>query len=162
MANLYEIAEEYKNAIDKLEIDENGEVTNPEILEQLRDHLNEKVESISLGIKGIETLVNGIKAEEKKLVERRRAKENKVKYLKEYIANAMLNAGEPNIETARCRVFFRNSESVVVKEVRQLPEQYQRVDTVVTANKPAIKNALKSGENIPGATLVQNQNLQIK
>jgi hypothetical protein len=44
----------------------------------------------------------------------------------------------------------------------ELPEQFQRVTTTVAPDKDAIKAALKAGETIPGAALIQRRTWSIK
>jgi hypothetical protein len=51
---------------------------------------------------------------------------------------------------------------VEVDIVEALPSQFVNVKNVVTADKVAIKEAIKRGENITGARLIENFNLQIK
>jgi hypothetical protein len=51
---------------------------------------------------------------------------------------------------------------VEVDIVEALPSQFINVKNVVTADKVAIKEAIKRGENITGARIIENFNLQIK
>lgn len=44
----------------------------------------------------------------------------------------------------------------------ELPEQFQRVTTTVAPDKDAIKAALKAGETIPGAALIERRTWSIK
>jgi hypothetical protein len=46
--------------------------------------------------------------------------------------------------------------------VEALPSQFINIKNVVTADKVAIKEAIKRGENITGARIIENFNLQIK
>jgi hypothetical protein len=46
--------------------------------------------------------------------------------------------------------------------VEALPSQYVNIKNVVTADKLAIKDAIKRGENVTGARLIENFNLSIK
>jgi hypothetical protein len=46
--------------------------------------------------------------------------------------------------------------------MEQLPSIYVTEKVSVSADKTRIKQAIKNGENITGARLVINQNLQIK
>lgn len=68
--------------------------------------------------------------------------------------------GIEKIETDYFRLSFRKSESVVVDDVEKLSDEY--IVTKKSANKVAIKKALKSGQTIEGATIVETNNLQVK
>jgi hypothetical protein len=54
------------------------------------------------------------------------------------------------------------SEAVEVDIVEALPSEFRNIKNVVTADKVAIKEAIKRGENIIGARIVENFSLQIK
>ena len=66
------------------------------------------------------------------------------------------------IKTPLIKLNFRNSESVEITNEAQLAEKFLVVKTVVTPDKKAIKEAIKSGEFVEGATISYNRNLQIK
>jgi hypothetical protein len=51
---------------------------------------------------------------------------------------------------------------VDVPDVAALPEAYRVVKTEVSADKKAIAAALKAGEAVPGASLVEGVSLQIR
>jgi hypothetical protein len=56
----------------------------------------------------------------------------------------------------------RRSEAVEVDVIEALPSAFQNVKTVVTADKMAIKEAIKKGKTVFGARIIENFNLQIK
>jgi hypothetical protein len=55
----------------------------------------------------------------------------------------------------------RKSESVEVENVNGLPDKYKVIKVVETADKKALKEAIKNGEEIDGVTLRENKNLKI-
>jgi hypothetical protein len=57
---------------------------------------------------------------------------------------------------------LRRSEAVEVDVLEALPSEFLNIKNVVTADKVAIKDAIKRGENITGARIIENFNLQIK
>jgi hypothetical protein len=58
------------------------------------------------------------------------------------------------------KLLFTKSKSVEVASVDDLPSDYIKVTT--EADKTAIGKALKAGHEVAGATLVTNQNLQVR
>ena len=74
----------------------------------------------------------------------------------------MLVSGIEKVESPLFKLSVRRSEAVEVDMVEALPNAFQNVKNVVTADKIAIKEAIKKGENVTGARLVENFNLQIK
>lgn len=160
---LYEISADYLLAIENIQVDEEtGEVTGYEELEAVADEFDIKAENISLFIKNEEAFALSIREEEKALANRRKQHENKANNLKNYLANQMLDIGKTKLETPKTKVSFRKSESVEVNDIDLIPKEFIKVKTTESADKTAIKKALKSGQNIDGAVLKINQNLQIK
>jgi hypothetical protein len=66
------------------------------------------------------------------------------------------------IETPLIKLSFRNSESVEITNEQQLDSRFIVTKTVTTPDKKAIKDAIKNGELVEGATISYNKNLQIK
>jgi hypothetical protein len=130
-------------------------------LEELEFDRTAKIENIALYIKNMESLVNSLKAEEKALADRRRAREKRIENLKNYLTSSMVAANENGIETSKVCISFRKSESVVVNE-EILDRKYFNEKVTYTPDKTAIKKALKDGATIDGAYIETKQNLQIK
>lgn len=130
-------------------------------LEELEFDRTAKIENIALYIKNMESLVNSIKAEEKLLADRRRAREKRIESLKNYLTSSMVAANENGIETSKVCISFRKSESVVVNEAL-LDQKYFNEKVTYTPDKTAIKKALKEGATIEGAYIETKQNLQLK
>jgi hypothetical protein len=66
------------------------------------------------------------------------------------------------IETPFIKINFRNSESVEITNESQLDACFIVTKTVTSPDKKAIKDAIKNGEIVTGATISYNKNLQIK
>jgi predicted small secreted protein len=130
-------------------------------LEELEFDRTAKIENIALYIKNMESLVVSLKAEEKALADRRRAREKRIENLKNYLTSSMVAANENGIETSKVCISFRKSESVVVNE-EILDRKYFNEKVSYTPDKTAIKKALKDGATIDGAYIETKQNLQIR
>ena len=66
------------------------------------------------------------------------------------------------IETPLIKLSFRNSESVEITNESQLDPCFIVTKTVSSPDKKAIKDAIKNGVFVEGATISYNRNLQIK
>lgn len=142
------------------EIIDSAEEVNAK-LEELEFDRTAKIENIALYIKNMESLVVSLKAEEKALADRRRAREKRIENLKNYLTSSMVVANENGFETSKVCISFRKSESVVVNE-EILDRKYFNEKVTYTPDKTAIKKALKDGATIDGAYIETKQNLQIK
>ena len=143
--------------------EETGEVLfDEENLSSLELERNKKLEAVALYIKSLEAEAEAMKAELKKLADRREAKERKAERLRAYISNSMQALGDTKLETAKVALSFRKSESVDVYDPVLLPEEYIKTKVTTAPDKTAIKAAIKAGQEVAGATLEVKQNLQIK
>lgn len=119
-----------------------------------------KVNAIVGFLRETELTVENAEAEAKRLMDIAKFYSNRVKRIKQSVTYAMQAHGIEKIETDYFRLSFRKSESVVVDDVEKLSDEY--IVTKKSANKVAIKKALKSGQTIEGATIVETNNLQVK
>ncbi len=165
---LYELTNDYLAFLEAIDNDEIPEEAIADTLEAITGEIEVKADNIACILKSLEAEVAAIKAEEVKLAQRRKAKENLHERVKKYLSDTLLFAGIDNIETARNRITFRKSESVEVADTSAfiLWAQSNRDDLLTygapTVNKTAIKKALKDGAEIVGAELRIKNNIQIK
>jgi hypothetical protein len=69
---------------------------------------------------------------------------------------------ETTWELPEHKITSRKSTAVDVVNAVDLPEQFQRVKTTITADKTALAAALKGGAQIEGASLVERRSWSIK
>lgn len=160
--NLYELTAERQAAIDALEVDpETGEVTGFEAFDALDMAFEDKLEAYGISIKNLLSEAGQLDAERKVLQERSDTAKKKAESLKARVSEAMQAAGKDKYRTARVELSFRKSEAVEIDGRTKLDEKYLRYKKP-EPDKTAIKQALKTGIEIPGAALVTKRNLQIK
>lgn len=143
---------------------ETGEIDETQLaiyLEQLQLDRKTKIDNIAVYVKNLEAEAVAIRAEEKRLKERREAKERKAERLKNYIKTSMMLQGETKFESARVSMALRNSKAVVVDESK-LESVYFINKIVQSVDKKAIREALEAGVLVEGAMLEERKNLQIK
>ena len=159
--NLYEITREAQELAFLLETDE----LTPELEAALiinQDQLQVKAGNYAKVIANIQSDSDSIEAEIKRLKAMKDTKDRSISRLKEALRDAMLVSGIDKIESSLFKLSLRRSEAVEVDVVEALPNAFQNVKNVVTADKVAIKEAIKRGENVTGARLIENFNIQIK
>lgn len=155
MSSLYTINQAILDCVDT----NTGEILDEQAFEALQMERNEKLENIALWVKNLTSESEALKAEEKAFAERRKAAENKAESLKRYLDSALKGQ---KFNTTKVAITYRKSTSVDVLDVEKLPEAYRKTVTTVSADKTAIGAALKAGELVDGATLVEKNNLSIK
>jgi len=143
---------------------EEGELT-PELETALainQNELQEKAINYGYVVKSLEGDISAIDEEIKRLQALKKAKNNAIDRMKESVSNAMQLYGMEKLTSPTLSLSLRKSESVDVDLTEALPNDFKITKVTVTPDKIAIKQALKQGENITGATLKINYNLQIK
>lgn len=164
---LYELAANYQSFINAVESGEIPEDAIADTLESITATLEEKADNTACVIKNMTAEIFALRAEERKLAERRRIKENQVERLREYLSNALIQSGHTKIETARNKISFRKSESVKIDDESAFIEWAMKDNDEYltykepTINKTAIKKALADGKEVKGAYIEQRQGLQI-
>jgi DNA repair exonuclease SbcCD ATPase subunit len=159
--NLYEITREALELASLLETEE----LTPELEAALvinQEHLQTKAGNYAKVIANIQSDADAIETEIKRLKAMKDSKERAITRLKEAVREAMLVSNIDKIESPLFKLSLRRSESVEVDVVEALPSAFQNVKNVVTADKLAIKEAIKRGEFVMGARIVENFSLQIK
>lgn len=166
MANLFEIKESlyellengYNEACIDQETGEFDEAKAKSLLDGLQEAYTEKVDGIAQYIEELFARANALHERAAALIERAKQTEKKAECLKRYLGEAL---GYKKYESDAVKIGFRKSVSVNVDE-DYLPEEYFSVTEVRKADKASIKSALLAGTVIPGAMLVEKQNIQIK
>lgn len=157
MASLYQLNNAYAQLQQMIE---DGQEGLEDTLASITDAVEEKLEAYAMVIKNIASDVEGIKSEEKRLAERRKIMENGITRMKQAIAETLQGSGQDKVKTEKFTFSFRKSSKVEVSDIDSLPQQFIKVER--TISRADLAKALKAGEQIKGAQLVENQSLQIK
>lgn len=159
---LYEI----DKAITDLADPETGEITDFEALDNLQMARDQKIENIACYYKNLVSDAEAIKAEKDALTERQKAAENKAARLKEYLSYAL--RGE-KFSTPKCAVTFRKTTSVNVDNPSAAIEwaEMNGHKECVRYKAPEISKSelgkvLKTGQEVPGAALVEGLSVGVK
>lgn len=156
---LYELSHSYQQILSLIE---DGQEGLDDTLESLTDAIEDKLENIGKLIKTIDAEAAGLKAEETRLADRRKSLEANTKRLKLYAEQSMLDAG---IKKSKGALFTfsiqKNPPSLEVSNDSVIPEIFF-TEQQPLLDKALLKEALKDGQVIDGAYLVQKESLRIK
>jgi hypothetical protein len=163
--NLFQLSTKYIEALDFLtdpEMDLPIEAIN-DTLEGLSGVLEDKAINLAKFLRNLEATAEAIKEAEADMAKRRKAFENRVKWLKSYLKDSMENTGITKIECPFFKLsILKNPVSVEVFDENLIPEQFKEPVTTWKIDKNAIKEALKNGETVAGAVLLNGTRLSIK
>lgn len=157
---LYELADKYKELSEREDLD-------PEVLQDTLDSINDALEDKADNIAAwIDDLTNAAKRKKAKADEwKNSAKEDlkKANSLKQYLIQELTHAGKKKMETDRFLLSTRNNApSTIIEDETLIPDVFKTTKVTETVDKTAIKEAIKLGEDVPGAHLQSSQSITIK
>lgn len=157
--NLFDIDSRLESAFEKAVDPETGEILDETMLiefEQLQMERDDKIENIACWIKNLKADAAALKAEKEAFAKRQKAAERKVeslsKYLNAYLAGARYKG-------KRASITYRKVTQVEIADEAAIPEEFKRVK--IEPNKVDIKLAIRQGKEVPGASLVEKNNMVI-
>lgn len=168
--SLFDISNEFfalKDLIDNdLEVDEEtGEITdNSKILKELFDNLQltfeDKLDNAHRYCLTLDGEADILDKEIKRLQFKKTALNNKRDRLRKLMLSSIESAGYDKIKTSLYSFSIKNSESLDVSSIDNIPREFLRIKK--EADKTAIKNAIKQGQEIDGCKIVKNKSLVTK
>lgn len=160
---IYEIAQEELDLLNEIEELE-GELT-PELEERLKinaENMSSKMEGYCKAIRYYEMTVANAKSEKERLDKLIKRSERSQQWLKDAILNVMNATDKPKVSAGTFTVGTRKSTAVNIIDESAIPARYANEVVTVKIDKTAIKDAIKNGEEVPGAQLVERKSLTIK
>ena len=139
-------------------------------LDAVDGEMGDKLASCAAFVKQLAAEADALDAEIKSLRYRSAAKKREIDSFKAYMMACMENADVKKIDKPLAKLTIRqNAESVEVADEKNVIEWAQSHDhddllrySMPDINKTAIKDAIRSGAEIPGAQLVRTKSLIIK
>ena len=133
-----------------------------EYLDALATMEAEKVDGISFVVRKRANEIDWLKDEEQRLRQRRQAMESRLIQFKAYLKDIMQSQGLQKIKGNKASIFLRQSEAVEIDHAAELPEKFVNIRIESIPDKAKIKEAIKSGSTVPGASLVQKLSAVIR
>lgn len=158
--NLFDLSQNYIALRDMmLDPDMDQEAIN-DTLEALEGSIEEKADNYAYIIKELDAQMDMLKKESDRLKLLAGTISNNKERLRQSLLNAMQITGKLKFKTDRHSFSVRNSVSVDVFNEEIIPDEYKKI--TVTVSKTDISNALKKGEDVAGAQLVEKQSVAIR
>jgi RNA recognition motif-containing protein len=160
---LYDLVNQltFLNSIDPE--DEEQEKRIDETLATLQINIEEKAIGIAKYVINIKGYMEMLKAEEERLHKKRKAAENRMEHLKNYLFKEMRAAAIMQIKGDVCTISIKqNPPSVEVVDVNLLPEEYKKI--TVEAKKKEILDYFKlHGVILSGVNIITDkESIQIR
>jgi len=161
---LYEVTDIYLRALKGLEDSDLPENVVLNTLDALEGALEVKATNVAAYFQNLEAEANAIKNAETRMAKRRKAIESRVEWLRHYLKTNMDRCGITEIKSPEFVLkIVKNPPMMVIDHQDAIPEQFMRIiPETREPDKNALKEALKTGEVIPGAHLETQTRLSIK
>ena len=162
--NFYDVTKDYIERMELLEQGINAETgemtdnTNQLVTwnEELTKDLKEKSSNVIAVVRNQELTIEAIDNEIKRLKAMKDGIENRLDKFKAYIKSAMLTNNIEKIDTNLGSIKFTKSTSTEIFDESLIDKKFIEVVTTEKISKEKIKKALKAGEEVQGARLVEN------
>lgn len=145
MSTLYKLAQDYEELLQLLYDDEQDEQTIIDTLDAVEAAIEDKCNSVAIVMRELETDIDGLDKEIKRLQARKQVLSNRRERLRDYIAQTMQAVGVKKLQTQLFSFGIRKAGArslVLTVEADALPSEFQKV--TIEPNKAAIKDAMKA------------------
>lgn len=157
--NLFDLSEKYIALREMMLNPDVDQQAVEDTLEALDGAIEEKADGIAYVCAEFEAQAALAKSESDRLKERAKAATNGITRLREYLKQAMIKTGKPNIKTALHNFSIGKYKSVDIIDESLVPAEYLKTET--KPMKAEMLKALKEGIEIPGAELKENESVKI-
>lgn len=162
MTSLASIEDEITNILAVAEELEDAQPQALEYLDSLALQEAEKVDAISHVVRRRKNQIEWLQDEERRLRQRRQAMERRIEAFREYLVRLLSHYGVKSIKGNFGSLALRDTMSVDVTDVNELPTIYKEVIVEQKPRKTLIKEALESGQAVVGARLVPRTIMTIR
>ena len=151
--NLYQLHDMMKQAEDALN-DGHSPDDVAATIEALDIDFKQKCVQVAYFMRNLESDIKAIKAEEDRLSSRRNITQKHYDRLKEYLADAMVSAGENKASDGVIGVTIGKPKPIlVINDDSSIPDSYRKIKVSTSVDKTALLNALKDGADVDGAEI---------
>lgn len=160
---LYQLADEYIVALEKLQDLDLPEQVVADTLEGLAGELETKATSVAAFVRNLESAAEQIKSAEERMAARRKHIEARAEHVRAYLCVQMLRTNIKRIDSPWFSIALRQNPGRVLIE-GEVPAHYlvQPPAPPPHADKRRIAEDLKDGIDVPGARLDYSYRVDIK
>jgi hypothetical protein len=130
-------------------------------LDELGGQEADKVDAFGSFLRLESARAEALKAEAQRLASKARTAANRIAFLKAKYMDAMQRNGLRQVRGQVYALTVRSTDIVTITNEAILPERFVVEKTTIMPDKMAIKDALKKGEDIPGAILDKSYSLRV-
>jgi hypothetical protein len=164
MSSIYELTADYMQIMEMMENPDLDPQALADTFEGIDGALEDKADSYAKVRKNLESDVEGLDNEIRRLTSRKKAIENNIKRMNKVLLTTMITTGKTKFKTDLFSFGIqKNAPSVVIDtDINNLPTEFLKFREP-EVDKTKLKEALKNGEDLEGfAHLEQTSSLRIR
>jgi hypothetical protein len=155
---LYKLTEEYAQAMVAMEEDGVDDQTIADTLEGLQGAIEDKAKAVAAYLQNIKAESVAMKEAEARIAARRKAIDNKVSRMQDYLRDEMTKANLSKLTTPEFSVTVgKPGKTVDIIDVELIDDEYLTTKVTIMADKKAIKKALDAGQEVKGAQFIEGK-----
>ena len=131
-------------------------------LEELAGQEADKIDGFAQFCRLQSERISALEAESKRLARRAKSLERGMDYLKSNYLYTMQEHGLQKLNGNVYAVSIRKTPVVRIEDEKAIPATFWTEKVVRSVSKTAIKDALKQGQEVPGACMVESYSLQVR
>jgi hypothetical protein len=162
---LYELSHSYLQALEAFtdpEADLPAEVVT-DTLEGIEGELQDKAVNVAKFMRNLEAVAEAVKAAEENMARRRKAIENRARWIKDYLKTNMEACGIQKIESPWFVLAIqKNPVAVEILNEAALPDEFKEAIITTKIDRAGIKQAIEAGREVPGAALSRGTRLVVR
>ena len=167
MPSFSDIEHEIQNVMDAIDaasgdLDENEKLAYEEYLDELAQAESDKVDNFGFVLKALTDRAKNRRELAAQISAKARADEAAIERLKAYYLASMREHGLTKVKGEVFSLSRRSCASVAIDNMAAIPAEYKATEVIESPDKRRIADALKAGEEIPGAHLEWNDSLQVR
>ena len=164
MPKLSDIELEITNVldVDESELNEEQFAALDGYLEELAGQEKEKVDGFAQFCRLQGERISALEAESKRLARRAKSLERGMNYLKISYLATMQRHGLQKLNGNVYAVSIRKTPVVRIEDEKAIPNEYWVEKVERSVNKSMIKDAIKAGQEVPGACMAESYSLQVR
>lgn len=162
MPNLYELTEDIQSLQNAFEAGDIPEDAFLDTLEGLQMGFDQKVENICKWVMNLKADAAAHETEKKRQADMQKSAENQAMRLKDYLQSALKATKKDKVKAGTFIASIAKSPAALsIIDNKLIPDRFY-VQPPKSLDNAALKDALKTGQTIPGAELKQGEYLKIK
>lgn len=162
LPTLYNLTRNYLEVLCNIPDDASQEAVN-DTLDAIEGAIEVKAGNIAAVRANLRGEIAKFKAEEERIAAGRRSMEKAVARLEKYLLLNMESLGMSELSAGTFTVKIQNNPPAVnITDEKSIPAEYTTIKTEIVVDKKRIADALKAGQEIPGAVLAQGRRLVVR